>query len=83
MHRYGQVKHQCHSASIIVAEMSMITLVVILGVTVPSIPQNCEKFRREVDVPIVSQVFATSQDLDGPKHRKHNAGLIHVIDVLM
>jgi hypothetical protein len=50
MHRYVQVKYQCHSASIIVAEISMITLVMILGAMVPSIPQDGEKVRQRVYV---------------------------------
>ena len=50
MHRYVQVKYQCHSASIIVADISMITLVVILGAMVPPIPQDGEKVRQRVYV---------------------------------
>ena len=44
------MKHQCHSAFIIVAEISTITLVVILGAMVPSIPQDVEKVRQRVDI---------------------------------
>lgn len=57
MHRYVQVIQQCHSASIIVAEISMVTLVVILGVMVPSIPQHGEKVRQRVDVEATRPVF--------------------------